>query len=157
MSDRFDGDPDDFFEPDEESSLGPDNPAEEFEEGSLGTEAPSVPSPESPDVGLDSDAVMEYDDVDPGLRRRFWVVVFGLKLTLLSLTGGALFLFVEGNTALGGQLLGFGGLLAVYTVHRYRDAKAKAEEHPDNEEVVDESDNPDETQNPEAAEEEGSS
>jgi len=127
VSDSFDGDPDDFFEPDEEDSLGPDDPAEEYEEGSLGTAAPQPPSPEVPEVGVDSDAVMDYDEVDPTLRRFFWLLVLAIKFTLLSLTLGLLFIFFEGNTVLGGQLLAFGVLLASYSIYRYRDVRARIE------------------------------
>jgi hypothetical protein len=127
VSDPFDGDPDDFFESDDEDSLGPGDPAEEYEERTLGAAAPQVPSPEVPDVGTDSDALADYDEVDPGLRRRFWVLVLAVKFTLLALTLGLLFYFVEGNTILGGQLLGFAALLSAYTVYRYRDTKGRFE------------------------------
>jgi hypothetical protein len=127
VSDPFDGDPDDFFESDEEESLSPDNPAEEYEEGTLGTAVPQVPSPEVPDVETDSDTLADYGEVDPGLRRRFWVLVLAIKFTLLSLTLGLLFYFFEGNTMLGGQLLGFTVLLTAYTIYRYRDTKHRFE------------------------------
>lgn len=127
MSDPFDGDPDDFFESDDEDALGTDDPAEEYEEETLGAAAPQVPSPEVPDVGTDSEALADYDEVDPGLRRRFWVLVLAIKFTLLALTLGLLFYFFEGNTVLGGQLLGFAVLLSAYTVYRYRDTKGRFE------------------------------
>ena len=140
VSDPFDGDPDDFLEPDDEPSLGPEDPSEDYDEGAVGTEAPRSPTPEVPSPDGDSGPLVDYESVDPGLRRRFWVLVLAIKFTLLSLTAGLLFFFVEGNRLIGGQLLGFGLLLASYSIYRYRDTKQRFEA---SEHEADGSDSPD--------------
>lgn len=114
MSDPFDKDPDDLLEP--------DNPASEYEEGTFDTTpaAPEAPSPSSP-------TEIEYDEVDPELRKIFWKLVLVIKFTLISLTLGVLFLALGDRPTLGTQLLAFSAVLIVYGSYRYRQSKERIE------------------------------
>ncbi|MFW6435154.1 MAG: DUF7322 domain-containing protein [Halovenus sp.] len=124
MSDRFDTDPDDVLEPDDEAGrqgetqfdTEPDRPAVEI------PEAPKPPNMAETEADLD-----DFGDVDPQLQRLFWKLVFAIKFALLALTLGALFLVFGENPTIGGQLLAFGLILSVYAVYRYRDGKARIE------------------------------
>lgn len=123
MSDRFDTDPDEVLEPDDESRQAeqqfdtePDRPAVEV------PEAPKPPNMEQSEADLD-----DFGDVDPQLQRLFWKLVFAIKFALLALTLGALFVIFGESTVVGGQLLAFGLVLSVYAVYRYREGKARIE------------------------------
>jgi hypothetical protein len=123
VSDRFDTDPDEVLEPDDESRQAeqqfdtePDRPAVEV------PEAPKPPNMAETETDFD-----DFGDVDPQLQRLFWKLVFAIKFALLTLTLGALFIVFNGNTVVGGQLLAFGVVLSVYAVYRYRDGKAQIE------------------------------
>lgn len=124
MSDRFDTDPDEVLEPDDEAGregetqfdTEPDRPAVEV------PEAPTPPNMEETEADLD-----DFGDVDPQLQRLFWKLVFAIKFALLALSLGALFVIFTENTVVGGQLLAFGVVLSVYAVYRYRDGKAQIE------------------------------
>ncbi|MXR50100.1 hypothetical protein GRX03_00555 [Halovenus sp. WSH3] len=128
MSDPFDGDPDEFFEPEEseteygEEQLDPDDPSAPYQEGTFDT-SPSVPEPPEPEDLSD----VSYDDVDPELRRLFWRLVLVVKFSLISLTLGALFLTLGDRPTLGTELLAFGGVLVAYGAYRYRTSKARIE------------------------------
>ena len=129
MSDPFDGDPDDVFEPEEsETEYGADqfdtsNPAASYEEGAFDT-SPSVPEAPAPSDPTDVD----YSDVDPELRQLFWKLVVVVKLTLLTLTLGVLFLTLGDSPGLGWQLLAGGAVLIAYGVYQYRQSKARIDD-----------------------------
>lgn len=129
MSDPFDGDPDDVFEPEEsETEYGADqfdtsNPAASYEEGSFDT-SPSVPEAPKPDDLTDVD----YSDVDPELRQLFWKLVVVVKLSLLTLTLGTLFLTLGDSPTLGWQLLAAGAVLVSYGIYQYRQSKARIDD-----------------------------
>lgn len=126
MSDSFDGDPDDLFEPDEpeteygEQQLNPENPATPYEEGTFDT-SQSIPEAPAPDDPTDVD----YGDVDPELRQLFWKLVLVVKFALISLTLGALFLTLGDDFSLGVQFLAFGVVLISYGAYQYRKSKAR--------------------------------
>lgn len=126
MSDSFDGDPDDLFEPDEpeteygEQQFNSDNPAAQYEEGTFDT-SQSIPEAPEPDDLTDVD----YSDVDPELRQLFWKLVLVVKFALISLTLGALFLTVGNDASLGVQFLAFGAILVSYGAYQYRKSKAR--------------------------------
>jgi hypothetical protein len=126
VSDSFDGDPDDLFEPDDaeteygEQQMSPDNPAAQYEEGTFDT-SQSIPEAPAPDDPSDID----YSDVDPELRQLFWKLVFVVKFALISLTLGALFFTLGNDPSLGSQLLAFGAVLIAYGVYQYRKSKAR--------------------------------
>jgi len=126
VSDSFDGDPDDLFEPDDaetkysEQQLTPDDPAAPYKEGTFDT-SPSVPEAPAPDDSTDID----YTDIDPELRRLFWKLVLVVKFGLLSLTLGALFATLGDSPFLGAQLLAVGAVLFSYGGYRYRKSKAR--------------------------------
>jgi len=123
VSDRFDTDPDEVLEPDDESRQAeqrfdtePDRPA---------VEVPEAPKP--PNMGETEADIDDFGDVDPQLQRLFWKLVFAIKFALLALTLGALFVVFDESTVVGGQLLAFGAVLSVYAVYRYREGKARIE------------------------------
>ncbi|WP_336326616.1 DUF7322 domain-containing protein [Halovenus sp. HT40] len=126
MSDSFDGDPDDVFEPDEpeteygEQQFDQTNPAARYEEGTFDT-SQSVPEAPEPDDLTDVD----YSDVDPELRQLFWKLVLVVKFALISLTLGALFLTLGNDQSLGVQFLAFGAVLISYGAYQYRKSKAR--------------------------------
>jgi len=126
VSDSFDGDPDDVFEPDEpeteygEHQFDVSDPAVSYEEGTLDT-APSVPEAPSP---ADPSEV-DYSDIDPELRQLFWKLVLVVKVALISLTLGTLFLTLGDSPRLGTQLLAFGAILISYGVYQYRKSKTR--------------------------------
>ncbi len=70
---------------------------------------PEVPSPSDP----------TGNDVDPGLARRFWALVFVFNVALLALSLGAMFVVFEGAYSLGGQLLLAGGAAFGFGLYRY--------------------------------------
>lgn len=152
MSDSFDGDPDDLFEPDEpetkygEQQLNPDNPAAPYEEGSFDT-SPSVPEAPTPDDPTDVD----YTDVDPELRQLFWKLVLVVKFSLISLTLGALFLTLGNNQSLGVQFLAFGALLISYGAYQYRKSKARIDSEEFDSVQSDAEGNSDSTERPDQA------
>jgi hypothetical protein len=124
VSDRFDTDPDEVLEPDDDEGrqgeqqfdTEPDRPA---------VEVPEAPKPPNmPETEADVD---DFGDVDPQLQRLFWKLVFAIKFALLALTLGALFVVFDESTVVGGQLLAFGAVLSVYAVYRYREGKARIE------------------------------
>lgn len=123
MSDPFDGDPDDVLEPDDsQSEEGEFNGAPSSPEPSVPeANAPEVPSPET---GIDVD----YDAVDPALRTLFWKLIFLIKITLLCLTLGVLFVVFEERVALGRRLLAFAVILALYAAYRYRTGKERIDD-----------------------------
>ena len=124
MSDRFDTDPDDVLDPDDEAGrqgetqfdVEPDRPAVEV------PEAPKPPNTEVSEADID-----DFGDVDPALQRLFWKLVFAIKFALLALTLGTLFVVFDENPTIGWQLLAFGVALSVYVVYRYRVGKARIE------------------------------
>jgi hypothetical protein len=129
VSDRFDGDPDDVFEPEEsETEYGADqfdtsNPAAAYEEGTFDT-SPSVPEAPSPE----DTSNLDYSDVDPELRQLFWKLVVVVKLSVLTLTLGVLFLTLGDSPGLGWQLLAAGAVLVSYGVYQYRQSKARIDD-----------------------------
>jgi len=129
VSDPFDGDPDDIFEPEEpETEYGADqfdtsDPAASYEEGTLDT-SPSVPDAPTPDDPTDVD----YSDVDPELRTLFWKLVAVVKLTLLTLTLGVLFITLGDSPSLGWQLLAAGAVFIAYGSYQYRKSKARIDD-----------------------------
>ncbi|MFT4946063.1 MAG: hypothetical protein ACI8TL_000294 [Natronomonas sp.] len=126
MSDSFDGDPDDLFEPEEaeteygEQQFERSDPAARYGEGRFDT-SPSVPEAPSPEGSTGVD----YTDVDPELRQLFWKLVLVVKFALISLTLGALFLTLGNDQSLGVQFLAFGAVLLSYGVYQYRKSKAR--------------------------------
>jgi hypothetical protein len=129
VSDPFDGDPDDVFEPEEsETEYGADqfdtsDPAASYEEGTFDT-SPSVPEAPTPENPTDVD----YSDVDPELRTLFWKLVVVVKLTLLTLTLGVLLITLGDSPSLGWQLLAAGAVLIFYGVYQYRQSKARIDD-----------------------------
>ncbi len=129
MSDPFDGDPDDVFEPEEaeteydEDQFDISNPAAAYQEGTFDT-SPSVPEAPAPN-DLSN---VEYSDVDPELRQLFWKLVVVVKLSLLTLTLGVLFLTLGNSPTLGWQLLAFGAVLVSYGIYQYRQSKARIDD-----------------------------
>jgi len=125
VSDRFDTDPDEVFEPDDEASRAGE---ERFD---TEPSRPEVEIPEAPkpaEMGEpDGSDISEFGDVDPELQKLFWKLVFAIKFALLAVTLGALFVVFGENPTIGGQLLAFGAVLSVYAVYRYRDGKARLE------------------------------
>lgn len=126
MSDSFDGDPDDIFEPDEpetkygEQQFDRTDPAARYKEGRFDT-SQSIPEAPTPHEPTDVD----YTDVDPELRQLFWKLVFVIKFALISLTLGALFLTLGNDQSLGVQFLAFGAILVSYGAYQYRKSKAR--------------------------------
>lgn len=127
MSDPFDRDPDDLLEPDDAGGdlgeqLEPDDPGAAYEEGRFDTAPapPEAPSPSSP-------SEIDYDQIDPELRKIFWKLVLVVKFTLIALTLGVLFVTLGDRTTLGWQLLAFSAVLIGYGAYQYRESKQRIE------------------------------
>lgn len=124
MSDPLDGDPDELFEPDSPASeyeqrFDGESPGEQYESRFDGSSAEC----ESADIATQ----LADSDVDPAVRRGFWKVFVAVKLTLLVLTLGVLFVAFGESVSLGSRLLVFGVVLAGYTGYQYRKSKRRIE------------------------------
>lgn len=117
MSDPFDPDP-------EKDAEGEDAEGEDTE-SYYGMEAIGIDPPEAsvPDATTE----FENGDVDPALRTLFWKVVVAVKLTLLSLTVGAMLVISGENPTLGRRVLVLAAVLAGYTIYQYRTSKQRLE------------------------------
>ena len=122
MSDRLDTDPDDILESEDQAGTQAEN-RYDTEPEAPAVDIPAAPEPPSP--GTDADG--EFGDVDPELRTLFWKLVLVIKVALLSLSLGALFVIFDENPVIGGQLLAFGSLFAGFAVYRYRQIKTRME------------------------------
>jgi len=110
----------DPFDPDSKDDADGEDTESYYGMDAIGIDPPEVSVP-------DATTEFESGDVDPGLRTLFWKVVVAVKLTLLTLTIGAMLVISGENPTLGRRVLVLAAVLAGYTVYQYRTTKQRLE------------------------------
>lgn len=114
MSDRFDGDTDEFLEDAEEETAADE----------LGPPSPEVPDPAGT---LDRpDMAESYDRADPALKTQFWKLVFVYKIGILATGLGGTAALVRGST-LAAQVTVIGLVTLGYALYETRNLKRRAD------------------------------
>ena len=105
---------------------------------SLGPEIPSVDVPEVEVPGTDPDSATVGADVDVDTAKGFWRLVLIFDVALLALALGPMFVYFMDDWRRGGMLVGFGALVFLYGVARYREFQAAGEDADDETDPVEE-------------------
>ena len=79
------------------------------------TEDTEVPSVDPPDLSS-----VDFGDVDSELMDVFWKLVIGLKVAIVALSLGTLFLIFQQNVLIGGPLVAIGSIASGYCLVKYR-------------------------------------
>jgi hypothetical protein len=82
----------------------------EPEEMSIGPEIPEAPD-------------LTDRDVDPVVEGTFWMLVVVFNIGLIAVSVGVMFVILQGNLVLGGQIALAGAVVLSYGIYRYRSAK----------------------------------